>query len=125
MKSAMREIERLVMTMESLTIESGLEPEIYNKAKEVDPAMGEDELADRLTFLQDVHDKEYREVLGIKSLLPQSVWDSYRALGEGTLREQKLLKGAFRALKKAWRNKYGPKKQAAEPDGREELTASE
>lgn len=125
MKSAVREIERLVNVMESLTLESGLEPDVFAKSKEIDPAMCEEELADRLTFLQDIHDREYREVLAIKSLLPQSIWDSYRALGEGSLREQKLLRGAFRALKKAWRNKYGPQKQAAKPDGREELAPPE
>lgn len=89
------EIKKLHEEMRSLILESGVSESRYDsilKKKGVEV----------LDILKRVKEKEYKEALEIKSLLPQEIWDRYIVMGMEDLREQVLLAERLKLLKKVW-----------------------
>ena len=79
----------------------------YAEPVKVDANLTIDALKDRLDFLKTVHENEFQDLKNVWGLVPEDTWTMYKLLGFKQLEEQKLLRQKQKALRKAWKNKYG------------------
>lgn len=106
-----KQIESLFEEMKELTLKADVPYKLYSKVIHVDDNITEQELQERLTFLQDVRADEYAKLLYTWLLVPEEVWQNYVLFfGIEDFDEQKALRKCQKNLRKKWREKYGKKK---------------
>jgi hypothetical protein len=75
----------------------------------------------QVIILEEIYWHEYREVNEIWNRVPAEQWAMYEAQGIDTLREQRLLNYALKALKTIFKVYYGKKKKAGKEDSNEDF----
>lgn len=96
--------------MKPLTLEAGVNAKKYDSVFDLERVTF-DEIKRLHTWLQEIRDGAFQQVLEIKRLLPQEVWDRYKLLEVEDFREQILLRDRMLLLRAAWRQPYRAKKE--------------
>lgn len=99
---SLRNILQLHAEMRSLILESGVDEERYDRLINKLEQKSVDYVTRLAVWIEALRCTEYFEVLKIKRLLPDEIWQRYKEFGEEKLREQRLLIKAQRHLRRAF-----------------------
>jgi hypothetical protein len=102
-------IINLHQEMQDLTLQAGGPPEHFHEVIDLDERDPEVDHLEKLDFLTGIRQNEFERVREIWILLKPEHWAGYELHDIKGLREQRLLEEARKNLRKAWKNRYGPK----------------
>jgi hypothetical protein len=105
--TAVRQLRRLHAEMRPLLVLAGLPPEILDLPVQNLESVSLDSITAELDFLREFRDGPYEECRAYKEQKPDHFWVNLEVVfGNTSLPEQKLLRGHYKAVRRAWKKRY-------------------